>query len=172
MDRRGDPGPGRARHDPGMMDYNAVRELQHELVYRLKRELTFYRSLYILIERQRDAAAEGALRRLALSYAELNTIMGGLRESQFAIAEMRKKEPTLFERAVQISPVPDLVKEAEEILTAARAALEEETRVAHEQYARLRAELGALTEGHRALRSRSAAATAGKLLDGSPDKRS
>jgi hypothetical protein len=152
------------------MDYNAVRELQHELVYRLKRELTFYRSLYVLIERQRSAASGGADDKLAVSYAELGTIMGGLRESQFAISEMRKKEPTLFLRATQIPPVPQLVKEAEEILTATRAVLEEGAKVARDQYARLQVELGELTAGHRALRSQKGAATAGRRLDGSVDR--
>lgn len=152
------------------MDYNAVEELQHELVYRLKRELTFYRSLFVLIERQRNAAATGAERRLALSYAELNTILGGLRESQFAIAEMRKKEPTLFDRARRIPPVPQLVQEAEEILTATRTAVEEGTRFAREQYARLRAELSELTEGNRILHAQENSAEALPPLDGRVDR--
>jgi hypothetical protein len=154
------------------MDYNAVRELQAELVYRLKRELTFYSSLYVLIERQRNAGAEGGERRLALSYAELNTIMGGLRESQFAISAMRRKEPTLFGRAVQMPPVPELVQRAEEVLTAARAALERETQTAQDQYQRLQAELRQLTEHHRTLKVQDEHATEGQPLDDRAERRS
>jgi len=153
------------------MDYNAVRELQAELVYRLKRELTFYSSLYVLIERQRDAGADGGERRLALSYAELNTIMGGLRESQFAISAMRKKEPTLFRRAVQMPPVPELIERALEVLTAARTALERETQTAQDQYARLKSELRQLTENHHALHAQDEPAAKGQSLDDRANKR-
>ena len=41
------------------MDYDARRELHRELVYRLKRELIFYRSLHALMEKQRDAGILG-----------------------------------------------------------------------------------------------------------------
>ena len=81
------------------MEYDATEELRRELAYRLDKELRFYRSLYVLVERQRDAAQRGAEADIALSYGELDAIMGGLKESQFAIAAMREKEPELFLQA-------------------------------------------------------------------------
>jgi hypothetical protein len=148
------------------MDYDAAKELHRELVYRLGRELSFYRSLFVLVERQRDAAKAGSEDRLALSYAELNTILGGLRESQFAIGEMRRKEPTLFAQAAAMPPVPELVREAEEILRAAHAALEEGRRAARERYQRLKSELSQLSLEHRALHAYKPSEPAGRFLDG------
>jgi hypothetical protein len=148
------------------MDYDACRELQRELVYRLKRELTFYRSLYVLIQRQRDAAVRGAEADLALSYGELDTIIAGLKESQFAIAVLKDKEPDLFGRATRLAPVPELVAQAHEILEATRTALEEGTRAARQHYRKLQAELGRLGREHEALKAYQSAPEPGQLLDG------
>lgn len=148
------------------MDYDACREFQRELVYRLKRELTFYRSLYVLIQRQRDAALRGAEADLALSYGELDTIMGGLKESQFAISVLKDKEPELFGRATRMEPVPELVAQAHEILEAAKTALEEGSRAARQHYRKLQAELGRLGREHEALKAYQAEPGSGTLLDG------
>jgi len=133
------------------MDYNPVRELHRELVYRLKRELTFYRSLFVLVERQREAADRGDEAEIALRYGELSAIVGGLSESQFAMQAMREKEPKLFARAAQIDPVPELVKQASEILQASLDAVKEGSRAARIHYRRLQAELTKLGREHKAL---------------------
>jgi hypothetical protein len=148
------------------MDYNACLELHRELVYRLKRELTFYRSLYVLIERQREAAEKGAEAEIALHYGELSTIMGGLSESQFAIHNMREKEPELFERASRIAPVPELVKEASDILTAAHESLKQGTRAAKLHYRKLQAELGRLGREHEAVHAYNKTTPSGRFLNG------
>lgn len=135
------------------MDYDACREFQRELVYRLKRELTFYRSLYILIHRQREAALRGAEAELALSYGELDTIMAGLKESQFAIGVLKDKEPELFRRATRMDPVPELVASANEILEATKSALEEGQKAARQHYRKLQAELGRLGREYESLKS-------------------
>jgi hypothetical protein len=148
------------------MDYDACREFQRELVYRLKRELTFYRSLYVLIQRQRDAALRGSEADLAQSYGELETIMAGLRESQFAIAALKDKEPDLFVKASRMEPVPELVSQAHEILEASKTALEEGHQAARQHYRKLQAELGRLGREDEALRAYQASSGPGQLLDG------
>jgi hypothetical protein len=148
------------------MDYDASRELHRELVYRLKRELTFYRSLFVLIQRQRDAAVRGAEAELALSYGELDTILAGLRESQFAISALKEKEPELFGRATRMEPVPELVAQAHEVLEATRRTLQEGQRAARSHYRRLQAELGRLEREHEALKAYHASPEPGRLLDG------
>jgi hypothetical protein len=148
------------------MDYDACRELHRELVYRLKRELTFYRSLYILIQRQRDAALRGAEAELAISYGELDPIMGGLKESQFVISAMREKEPKLFERAASLNPVPELVGQAHDILRATHNALEEGTTAAKEHYRKIQAELARLSKEHATLKAYRPVPKSGHLLDG------
>lgn len=148
------------------MDYDACRELQRELVYRLKRELTFYRSLYVLIQRQRDAALRGAEADLARSYGELDTILAGLRESQFAIAALKDKEPELFAKATRVDPVPELVTQAHEVLEATKTALAEGQQAAKAHYRKLQAELSRLDREDQALRSYQDAPQTGRLLDG------
>ncbi len=153
-------------HRPGLMDYDACRELHNELVYRLKRELVFYRSLFVLIERQRDAVERGVESELALWYGELNTIAGGLRESQFAISTMRQKEPELFERASRLDPVPEMVQQAAEILAAAHRSLQEGTWAARRHYRKLKAELTRLGEENEALRANRPRPRSGHIPDG------
>jgi hypothetical protein len=148
------------------MDYDARRELHRELVYRLKRELTFYRSLYVLIVRQHDAAVKGAEAELAKSYGELDTIIGGLRESQFAVSTMREKEPRIFDAAAKMSPIPEIVAEASEILAAALKLTQESTHAARRHYRRLQAELANLGREREALHAYKPSPGAGHILDG------
>ena len=148
------------------MDYDATNELHRELVYRLKRELTFYRSLFILIDRQREAAERGDEAELALRYGELRTLLKGLSESQFAIQVLREKEPTLFEQAAQLPPIPELVQQASEILTSSLEAVKDSTRSARHHYQRLQAELAKLGAEHKAIQSYTGSAPAGKIIDG------
>lgn len=148
------------------MDYDACRELQRELVYRLKRELTFYRSLYVLIQRQRDAALRGAEAELARSYGELDTILAGLRESQFAVTALKDKEPALFAKAIAVDPVPELVAAAHEVLEATRTALEEGQRAARQHYRKLQAELARLGREDEALKVYQPSPRPDRLLDG------
>jgi hypothetical protein len=148
------------------MDYDARRELHRELVYRLQRELVFYRSLHALMERQRDAAERGAEADLALSYGELGTIMKGLEESQFAVSTMREKEPTLFQAATRMPPVPELVRQACEILQATHQILQDGTRAARSHCRRLQQELAQLSREHDAMRAYTGLPPAGHVLDG------
>jgi hypothetical protein len=148
------------------MDYDACRELHRELVYRLEREVTFYRSLYVLILRQRDAALRGAEAELAVSYADLDIIIGGLNESQFVVSAMREKEPTLFGKAAGMNPVPELVTQAQDILTATRNALEEGATAAREHYRKIRAELARLGKEHETLKSYQSVSKSGHPLGG------
>ena len=148
------------------MDYDAATELHRELVYRLKRELTFYRSLFILIDRQREAAERGDEAELALRYGELRTLLKGLAESQFAIQALREKEPTLFDQAAQQPPIPELVQQASEILTASLDAVKDSTRSAKHHYKRLQTELAKLGSEHKAIQSYTGNPAAGKIIDG------
>ncbi len=166
MARDGGPDPDGPLPGARLMDYDACRELQRELVYRLKRELTFYRSLYVLIQRQRDAALRGDEAELAQSYGELDTILAGLRESQFAISVLKDKEPELFAKASRVDPVPELVAAAHEVLEAAKTALEEGQRAARQHYRKLQAELARLGREDEALKAYQSAQSPGRLLDG------
>jgi hypothetical protein len=147
------------------MDYDACRELHRELVYRLKRELTFYRSLYVLILRQREAALRGAEADMAVSYGELDTIMGGLKESEFVVSAMREKEPKLFEQAAAMNPVPELVGQAHDILRATHNAMEEGAMAARQHYRKIQAELARLGKEHETLKTYPAAPKPGHSLD-------
>ena len=148
------------------MDYSATKELNRELVYRLEKELRFYRSLYVLVERQRDAAERGADADLAVSYGEMNTIMGGLKESQFAIGAMRDKEPGLFDQAAQIPPVPEMVNQARDILAETHRVLKQGTLAVAEQYQKIQRELTQLGQEHSALHAYTPQPDAGQILDG------
>lgn len=148
------------------MEYDATEELRRELAYRLVKELRFYRSLYVLVERQRDAAQRGAEADLALSYGELDAIMGGLKESQFAIAAMREKEPALFVRASQESPIPDMVNEARDILAETHRVLKQGTDAVRKHCKKIQDELSILGREHSALHAYAPPPDAGQILDG------
>lgn len=148
------------------MEYDATEELRRELAYRLEKELRFYRSLYVLVERQRDAAQRGAEADIVLSYGELDAIMGGLKESQFAIAAMREKEPELFIQASQKSPIPEMVNQARDILSETHKVLKQGTDVLRKHCKKIQDELARLGQEQGALHAYAPPPGTGQMLDG------
>jgi hypothetical protein len=79
---------------------------------------------------------------------------------------MRDKEPKLFRKAAGMNPVPELVAQAHDILTATSNALEEGAAAAREHYRKIRAELARLSKEHDTLKSYQSVSKSGHQLDG------
>ncbi|MFZ5979601.1 MAG: hypothetical protein ACOYVF_03120 [Candidatus Zixiibacteriota bacterium] len=82
---------------------NAINQLEQELLQILKDEYSFYQSLYILLDKQRDYIKYNRDEHLLDLYAEIERCQRRIQESENRIAEIRDRNPKLF-RIAAIHP--------------------------------------------------------------------
>jgi len=85
------------------MNNNAISQLEQELLQILKGEYSFYQSLYILLDKQRDYIKYNRDEHLLDLYAEVERCQKRIQESENKIAAIKDKNEKLF-RIAAIHP--------------------------------------------------------------------
>jgi len=85
------------------MNSNAITLLEQELLQILKEEYSFYQSLYILLDKQRDYIKFNKDEHLLDLYAEIERCQKRIQESENKISSIQNKNPKLF-RIAAIHP--------------------------------------------------------------------
>ncbi len=96
------------------MEYNEITQLERELVFILKEEYSFYQSLYILIDKQKDMIKFEKDEKLLDLYTEIERCHKRIQESENKIASMKEKNPKYFHIA---SAAPEVRKLVNSIIT-------------------------------------------------------
>jgi hypothetical protein len=96
------------------MEYNAISSLERELVQVLKEEYSFYQSLYILIDKQKDLLKFEKEEKLLDLFTEIKRYHQRIQESEEKIEKLRKDNPKLFNLA---ATAPEVKKIAQSIIT-------------------------------------------------------
>ena len=123
------------------MEYNAISQLEKELLRVLKEEYSFYQSLYILIDKQRDILKFDKDEKLLDIYTEIERCQKRILNSESRIAELRQKNEKLFNLAVS---APEVRKVAQSIVTLVKKNIDlvkENEKYANDRYERLKDEL-------------------------------
>ncbi|NMC45068.1 MAG: hypothetical protein GYA46_14200 [candidate division Zixibacteria bacterium] len=103
------------------MEYNAINNLEQELLRVLKEEYSFYQSLYILIDKQRDLLKFEKEDKLLEVYTEIERCHRRIQESEQKVTALRGDNPKLFNLAAS---APEVKKVAQCIITLIRKNLE------------------------------------------------
>lgn len=103
------------------MEYNAISNLEQELLRVLKEEYSFYQSLYILIDKQRDLLKFEKEDKLLEIYTEIERCHRRIQESEQKVTAMRRDNPKLFPLAAS---APEVKKVAQCIVTLIRKNME------------------------------------------------
>jgi cell division septum initiation protein DivIVA len=103
------------------MEYNAISNLEQELLRVLKEEYSFYQSLYILIDKQRDLLKFEKEDKLLEVYTEIERCHKRILESEQKVTALRRDNPKLFNLAAS---APEVKKVAQCIMTLIRKNLE------------------------------------------------
>lgn len=103
------------------MEYNAINNLEQELLRVLKEEYSFYQSLYILIDKQRDLLRFEKEEKLLEVYTEIERCHRRIQESEQKVTALRGDNPKLFNLAAS---APEVKKVAQCIITLIRKNLE------------------------------------------------
>ncbi len=134
------------------MEYNAISNLEQELLRVLKEEYSFYQSLYILIDKQKDLIKYEKEEKLLDIYTEIERCQKRIVESEKKIGALKQGNPKLFQLA---ATAPEVKKVAQSIATLIRKNInlvKENEEYATGKYLRVKEELQALQKSTKIVR--------------------
>jgi hypothetical protein len=134
------------------MEYNSITQLEQELARTLKEEYSFYQSLYILIDKQRDLLKFEKEEKLLDIYTEIERCHQRIQESEEKISMLRQSNPKLFHLA---ATAPEVKKIAQSIITLIRKDMElvkKNEEYASTRYGRIKDELKKLQNSNKILK--------------------
>jgi hypothetical protein len=91
------------------MEYSDVTKLEAKLVATLKEEYSFYQSLFIVLDKQRDHIKYEKEQKVVDLFGEIERVLARIRESEKAIAGLRAENKNLFNLAASAPEVRRLV---------------------------------------------------------------
>jgi len=133
------------------MDANAITQLEQELIVILKKEYSFYQSLYILLDKQRDIIRYDTEENLLDLYAEVERCQHRIRESEKQITAVRDKAPQMFRVASVHPEVKRLVNCIATLVKKNIKIVAENQEYAQDRHQRIRTELEELKNSHKIL---------------------
>lgn len=148
------------------MEYNAISQFEKELVAVLQEEYSFYQSLYILLDKQRDLVKINKDDKLLDLFAEIERCHQRIKQSEEKIDVLKNKHPRLFKLA---SVSPDVRKIVNGIITMVKksmALVEENEEYMRTRYERIKAELGELKNSQKILRYIQSEVPSPQFVDG------
>ena len=91
------------------MNYQELSQLQRELVFLLKEEYSFYQSLYITLDKQRELIKYDRDGRLLDLFAEIERCHQRIKQSEVKVAALKEKNPKLFKQASNLPEIKKIV---------------------------------------------------------------
>lgn len=147
------------------MEYNAISNVERELLRVLKEEYSFYQSLYILIDKQKDLLKFDKEEKLLDLYTEVEQCHKRILESEEKIAALQKNNPKLFNLA---ATAPEVKKIAQSIVTLIRKDIDlvrQNEDYAAGRYDRIKDELKKLQQSNKVIRYLRDAESAPQYVD-------
>ena len=133
------------------MNQNVISQLEQEILQILKDEYSFYQSLYILLDRQRDSIRYKKDEHLLDLYAEIERCKQRIRESEEKISDLRTRDPNTF-RVASVHPnVKKLVNSIVTLVKKNMNLVAENEEYLKGRYERIKRELGELRNSEKIL---------------------
>lgn len=145
---------------------NAITLLEQRLLRILKEEYSFYQSLYILLDKQRDTIKYDRDENLLDLYAEIERCQLRIKESEEKVTSIRMKDPRLFRMA---SVYPEVRKMVNSIITLVKKNLiliEDNKEYVVHRHDRIKAEMDELKNSRKILQYITDPEPAPQFMDG------
>jgi hypothetical protein len=126
------------------MEYNAISQLEKELIRLLKDEYSFYQSLYILLDRQRESIRYKKDEHLLDLFAEIQRCQKRIVDSEKKIGDIKDNNLQMFRVAAVHPEVRKLVNSIVTLVKKNITVVSENEEYMKEKYERIQAELGTL----------------------------
>ena len=134
------------------MEQNAISQLEKELVHILKEEYSFYQSLYVMLDKQKDLIRYDSDEKLLDLFAEIERCHLRINKSEEKISAIKNRNPKLF-RLASISPnVRKLVNSIVTLVKKSMQVVSENEEYMNSKYDRIKSELGELKNSEKILR--------------------
>ncbi|MBN4072380.1 hypothetical protein JYU03_00505 [bacterium AH-315-F03] len=147
------------------MQYNQITQLEKELTTTLKEEYSFYQSLYILIDRQRDMIKFDKDDKLLDLYAEIERCHLRLAKSEERIGRLRESNPRLFPLAASAPDVRKLVTSISTLIQKNMTIVSENEEYLRARHGRVRAELDSLQNSTKIMKYLRVSSTSPRFVD-------
>lgn len=134
------------------MEFNQITQLERELTFILKEEYSFYQSLYILIDKQKDMIRYERDEKLLDLFTEIDRCHQRIKQSENKIAALKEKNSKLFNIA---AASPDVKKLVNSIVTMVRkniGLVKDNEEYLRGRHSRLKSELHDLQNSHKILK--------------------
>jgi len=139
-----------------------------QLADALETELGFYRTLYVLLDRQRDWLADGRDQDVSADFAEVAGLQQQIEGSEQRITAARTSAPDRFCEWTQAPEVVGVVDKITDMVGRCREVVAECERLAGQRLAAYRRELDAMGQGRRLLAGMAAGDLTPRFLDERP----
>jgi hypothetical protein len=133
------------------MDYDTLKQLERELVTVLKEEYSFYQSLYILLDRQRDLIKYNSDDRLLDLFVEIERCHARIKQSEEKIAALKNRNPEAFKMAAMLPEAKKIVNSIVTLVKKNMNLVAECDDYLKGRYDRIKAELGELKNSQKIL---------------------
>ncbi len=147
------------------MDYNAISQLERELIFVLKEEYSFYQSLYITLDKQRDSIKFKNDEHLLDLFAEVERCHQRIKKSEERIAALKARNPQMFKVAAVKPEVKKLVNSIATMVRKNTILVNESREYLDDRYERIKEELGELQNSHKIMQYVSEADPSPQFVD-------
>lgn len=145
---------------------NAITQMEQTLLRILKEEYSFYQSLYILLDKQRDIIRYNRDENLLDLYAEIERCQRRIKESEARVKAIREKNPRLFKLA---AVYPEIRKTVNSIMTLVKKnmkVVEENREFLTDRHQRIKLELTELRNSQKIMKYVTEADPSPHFIDG------
>lgn len=145
---------------------NAISQLEQTLLAILKKEYSFYQSLFILLDKQRDLLKYDRDEHLLDLYAEIERCQRRIKESEAKVTSLRNRNPRLFKMA---SIHPEIRKTVNSIMTLLRkdiTLVEDNKKYLTNRHERIKKEMNELRNSSKIMQYLSEADPSPQFVDG------
>ena len=148
------------------MDDNAITLLEKELIFILKEEYSFYQSLYVMLDKQKDLIRFNKDENLLDLFAEIERCHLRIKKSEEKISLVKNKNPRLFKLA---SLSPNVRKIVNSIVTLIKKSVNlvgDNEEYLRGRYDRIRDELGELKNSEKIMQYMQSETPPPQFVDG------
>ena len=148
------------------MDYELLKQVERELLAVLKEEYSFYQSLYIALDKQRDAIKFDKDDHLLDLFAEVERYRQRITRSEETIRNLQERHPKAFRMAAVLPEVKKVINSIRTLVKKSVDVVNECDEYLQGRYNRIKQELGELQNSQKILQYMSEAPPSPQFVDG------
>ena len=148
------------------MEFNQITQLERELIFILKEEYSFYQSLYILIDKQKEMVKFEKDEKLLDLFTEIERCHRRIQESETKITELKEKNAKMFRIAASAPEVRKLINSITTLVKKNIGLVRENESYLKKRHDRLKSELNELKSSHKILQYIREAPPTPMFIDG------